>query len=108
MISCTDPVSGLKVKTGEMDYNTSAISIKEAINAAIPFLVDNVEVIQSYKYTHDQNGKIFHIVFRDIHSNPAQCTLESGTVVPMTGQESADTEPVPTLKFLATTPRAYG
>lgn len=53
MISCTDPVSGLKVKTGEMDYTTSATSIKEAINGAIPFLVDNVDVIQSYKYTHD-------------------------------------------------------
>ena len=97
ILSCTDPINGQKLSTGEMGFNTSDIWIKEGITAAIPFLADNVDVFHSYKYPYYENGREFFIIFRDVHSNPAQCTMESGTETPLTGAETADATPVPTL-----------
>jgi len=89
ILSCTDPVSKTIIETAEMAWNLHVIWIQEAITASIPFLADKIEVIHGYKYPYNENGREFFINFRDIHLNPAQCTLKSGTTTPLEGAKDA-------------------
>jgi len=89
IFSCTDPVSKAKISTGAMLYNNHVVNIQESITASIPFLADKIEVIHSHKYPYYENGREFFVHFRDVHLNPAQCTIESDTTTPLTGNKDA-------------------
>mmetsp|Transcript_33613 Transcript_33613/g.44334 ORF Transcript_33613/g.44334 Transcript_33613/m.44334 type:complete len:308 (-) Transcript_33613:8160-9083(-) len=66
----------------------------------IPHLQLKVYVHDNGKYSYRDNGLSFVMIFQDLHSDPAQCSIKTGTNTALTGGAS--------LTYDSKTTRAYG
>lgn len=69
----------------------------------IPHLQFKVNVKNTGKYEYRENGLSFQLEFTDMHADPSQCEIRSGTTTPLTGGSSTDP-----LALSSTTTRPYG
>jgi len=90
-----------------MAYNLHVLWINEEVVRAIPFLADKIEIWHEYtKHPYYENGREFIVHFRDIHINPAQCTIESGVTTPLSGHLNAGG--ISEVTYTNSISRAYG
>lgn len=85
VITCTDSFNK-QYESMPIKFNDWNGGIEKAMQA-IPFLVDNVEIVSDGRYHYRQNGISFYAIFRGLDYNPPLCTIAPGGDWPLTGGE---------------------
>jgi hypothetical protein len=99
IISCANS-DGNAFETREMSIWEDTDLMSLYLSWDIPHLMLKTHVYATTKYAYRQNGMEFVLVFQDLHADPAQCTIKSGTTTALTGGK--------TIAYTGTTSRAHG
>lgn len=92
VIKCPDP-NGKVFKTRPQVFSRGAMEIQADFDEDISWLRGKVTIQDSidgtlannFLYNYKENGVNLFLTFDGLHSNPPQCTIESDTTSPLTG-----------------------
>jgi hypothetical protein len=80
---------GIDYTSADILYSYSATWVQKIIQDSIPWLANNVEILNDYKYWYRENGISFLMHFTGINFEAPLCTIHSGESVedPLAGNE---------------------
>ena len=99
VITCAN-ADGNEFSTREMSIWTDTDYIAMYLHWDIPHLMLKMYVYSTGVYDYRDNGLDFLLIFQDLHSDPAQCSLKSGSTTAIEGGNN--------VTYRNTTPRPYG
>jgi hypothetical protein len=85
-ITCTDEY-GVNYTSEEITFTNSTDEVEKVIHRTIPFLIDNVEVLEDGRFDNPGNGISYYLHFHDLHYEVPLCTIqpEADAEWPLTG-----------------------